>query len=549
MKTAAGWRAGVATDPGLRRSTNEDRVFVDDSAGIFLVVDGVGGQAAGEKAAEIAVQVISRHLPGADGSEQDRVRRAIAAANNEIYRIAQGHPDWRGMACVLTLAFAHDDRITVGHVGDSRLYLAWDGRLRKLTSDHSPVGEREDQGELTESQAMKHPRRHEVFRDVGSRPRESGDDDFIEIRSVPFHPDAAFLLCSDGLTDVVPASEINAIIETYDGDPEGVARQLVDAANQLGGKDNISVVFVAGPEFAGISSRGMREARARHAITRMRRTRARWKTAAGHLIWLLTGVLVGILLWDIVDRVVPRQTAAQTHPSSPLTPAAPVLVGAGDPRAVAQALAAAHPGDTILVQPGQYLGPLELRDGVNLISQKPGQAVIRVDAFAGADPGIAIAAHGVRGGRISGFRVLGDTAAPMTTGLLLDRSTVEVEDLEIAGATDCGVRVEAGSAGVLRANWIHGNNGCGVWIGGESAPRLAGNRISDNGLVSGAERPGVEIHPPAVPVIENNIVTGNGATGFGALPASLENELRRGNIVDGDVASPPAAAGKRRPPG
>ena len=104
------------------------------------------------------------------------------------------------MACVLTLALVEDDRLTIGHVGDSRLYLVWNGAIRKLTSDHSPVGEREDHAELSEQEAMLHPRRNEVFRDVGSVPREPGDDDFIEIRQCRFKPDAAILLCSDGLS-------------------------------------------------------------------------------------------------------------------------------------------------------------------------------------------------------------------------------------------------------------------------------------------------------------------------------------------------------------
>src|SRR5581483_10452524 len=88
-----------------------------------------------------------------------------------IFEEAASNELWRGMACVLTLAVIEGDKVTVGHVGDSRLYLTWNGAIRKLTPDHSPVGEREDAGELTEAEAMAHPRRHEVFRDVGSRRR------------------------------------------------------------------------------------------------------------------------------------------------------------------------------------------------------------------------------------------------------------------------------------------------------------------------------------------------------------------------------------------
>src|ERR1035441_8557036 len=96
--------------------------------------------------------------------------------------IARDSNELRGMACVLTLAVVDSGEVVIGHVGDSRLYLIWNGAIRKLTSDHSPVGEEEDAGELTEEQAMLHPRRNEVFRDVGTRPHEAGDDGFIEIR-------------------------------------------------------------------------------------------------------------------------------------------------------------------------------------------------------------------------------------------------------------------------------------------------------------------------------------------------------------------------------
>jgi serine/threonine protein phosphatase PrpC len=270
MGVTTKWRSAALTDPGRLRAENQDRSFVDDTLGIFLVVDGLGGHAAGEKAAETAVEVIPAALaePGAD--TRQRVRRAIAAANNRICDLAEENQDWRGMACVLTLAVLDDDRIIVGHVGDSRLYLIWNGAMRKLTSDHSPVGEREDRGELSESEAMAHPRRHEVFRDVGTRRRESGDEEFVEMKEFLFKPDAAILLCSDGLSDLITSAEMSEIIDRYDGDADQVARDLVDAANRAGGKDNITVVFVAGSEFLGNDSPQMLEARARHAITRAR---------------------------------------------------------------------------------------------------------------------------------------------------------------------------------------------------------------------------------------------------------------------------------------
>jgi serine/threonine protein phosphatase PrpC len=154
MKTAARWRAGSASDPGLQRTVNEDRVWFDDARGIFLVVDGLGGHAAGEIAASTAVDIVRQNLEPSTKDLEPHIRSVICAANNEIYRLAEENTAWHGMACVLTLAVVRDDQVVVGHVGDSRLYLFWNGKLTKITSDHSPVGEQEDQGLLTEEQAM-----------------------------------------------------------------------------------------------------------------------------------------------------------------------------------------------------------------------------------------------------------------------------------------------------------------------------------------------------------------------------------------------------------
>jgi len=302
VKTAIAWRAAMASDTGQHRAKNEDRVYIDESRGIFVVVDGVGGQAAGEKAAELAAGIIPRELEKTDGPAEQRVRSAITAANNEIYELAETNVDLRGMACVLTLAVAEEDRVTVGHVGDSRLYLVWNGTMKKLTSDHSPVGEREDQGEITELEAMEHPRRNEVFREVGTRPHSPDDAGFIEIRSFPFHPEAALLLCSDGLSDTLTSAEIGGIVDRYDGDPNAIAQLLVDAANEAGCRDNVSVIFVAGPEFIGSASRVMGEARARHATTRARTAPKAWRLWSARLAWFIAGLLLGAAAWAYLVR-------------------------------------------------------------------------------------------------------------------------------------------------------------------------------------------------------------------------------------------------------
>src|SRR6185437_10218364 len=141
-------RSAGRSDMGRVRKNNEDAFHIDPERGIFLVVDGIGGNNAGEKAAEIAVDIIRKRLERQTGATDQRVREAIALANNEIFRAAQSNPDWHGMACVLTVAVLENGDAVIGHVGDSRLYKVRLGGIRKVTPDHSPVGEREDNYEL-----------------------------------------------------------------------------------------------------------------------------------------------------------------------------------------------------------------------------------------------------------------------------------------------------------------------------------------------------------------------------------------------------------------
>ncbi|MGA3025015.1 MAG: protein phosphatase 2C domain-containing protein [Bryobacteraceae bacterium] len=363
MSTVVTWRSATASDPGLRRDRNEDRVWADDARGAWLVVDGLGGHPAGDRAAEIAIQTIPKELAEAGGGVEERVRQAITAANNRIYEAAQADPECHGMACVLTLAVLEGQRITVGHVGDSRLYLVWNGVVRKITPDHSPVGVKEDRGEISELDAMRHPRRNEVFRDAGTRWRTPEEEGFIEVRGFLFHADAAMLLCTDGLSDALTSAEIGAIVDEYDGDAARTAAKLVEAANGAGGVDNISVVFVAGPEFVGSASPRMAEARARHAITRpLGRGWARlwWR----RFPWLLAGLAAGMGSWAALERVtpIPRPPAPHVIPASPET--------------LTKALGAAHAGDTIQLAPGHYRAPVRVPNGVALAGPKTGDAVI-----------------------------------------------------------------------------------------------------------------------------------------------------------------------------
>jgi PPM family protein phosphatase len=305
LSRAGVFDCGAATDTGLLRDSNEDRHWIDPERGIFLVVDGIGGHAAGDLAAEIAVREIQQTFVGQASASQPEhlIRSAITRANNRIYELARQQDAARGMACVLTLALVTDDELILGHVGDSRLYLVWQGAIRKLTADHSPVGEQEDAGELSEREAMRHPRRNQVFRDVGSQPHSPADPGFIDIRRCRFRPDAAILLCSDGLTDQLTAAQIREIITTYSASTEGsagrVARALVEAANEAGGADNTTALFIAGPRFGAPRE----TTRLRLPITKPATPHAvRRRFLTGGLAFLACGLLLGMLVWAVLAR-------------------------------------------------------------------------------------------------------------------------------------------------------------------------------------------------------------------------------------------------------
>lgn len=245
-----GFSGAAGSHPGRLRQKNEDRFELDPQAAFMLVVDGIGGSAAGDVAAGLAADAVRRRMRTVDAPVDVRVQDAIVLANQRILERSALEPELKGMACVLTLAAISGDSLVIGHVGDSRLYKLSAGGIAKLTHDHSPIGDREDRGDLTEIEAMRHPRRNEVFRDVGSQPRQAGDDDFIELFSTSFDADAAVLLCSDGLSDMVTSAEMQRIIRRDVDDPAAVVAGLIDAANAAGGKDNITVVYVQGPDFA-----------------------------------------------------------------------------------------------------------------------------------------------------------------------------------------------------------------------------------------------------------------------------------------------------------
>lgn len=238
------------TDTGIRRRDNQDTFLCtalwSDSRALLAVIDGVGGYAGGDRAAVIARDSIRQYMASPKGDVLSMLREAVVFANNQINRHRQEDLRLSQMCCVLTAAVAdaEAERLYFAHVGDTRLYRFREGQLEKLTSDHSLVGIREDANELTEEEAMHHPRRNEILREVGSIWHRVDDPDFMEWGETDFLPADKLLLCSDGLTDMVRQAQIGTVLEQSSAMPEQV-ETLIRLANEQGGKDNITVVLAA----------------------------------------------------------------------------------------------------------------------------------------------------------------------------------------------------------------------------------------------------------------------------------------------------------------
>src|SRR5687767_11519338 len=510
------------TDAGVQRDVNEDRFHVDLARGLFVVIDGVGGQAAGGKAADVALSMVRERLERETGPVRDRIREAIAIANNEIRRLASTRAEWEGMACVLTLAVVKDGTATFGHVGDTRLYKIREHRIEKITRDHSPVGEREDAGELSESQAMRHPRRNEVYRDVGSEPHAPADADFVDVDEVPFEPEAALLLCTDGLTDLVDASSIARTMRQLAGDPDAVVRALIDAANVAGGKDNVTVVYVEGERFAS-SQRGLSTPIAVPSTApTSRRTRS-------------VRLAIVTLLFAVVGIAVARTPLATLSIPFFSSPAAVPLRSGTDALVVqptgsiAAAIRDAEPGSEIVVEPGEYREQLVLKDGIRVVSRVPRAARIRLPvAVPDAQPIPAILARDVSGAEVVGLAIVGDSATPLAVGIYVKDSAVSIVDVEITGATMAAVDLSGGGASALLASDIRDNPGAALVVRDGASPRIAHNSFQRNAASERAAGTLV-VEAGAAPLFFRNVFLGLSPDSFVTMNSAARQALKDNN--------------------
>ena len=219
---------------GRQRHTNEDRYF--ESPPLFAVADGMGGARAGEVASQIAVDEFAEQADS-KGSPEERLAAIVRSANRKIYELAQSDESRAGMGTTLTAALVSDQEVSLGHVGDSRAYRFRDDELERLTQDHSLVEELMRMGKLSPEDAESDPRRSIITRALGPEP-----DVEVETCTYPAKDGDVYLICSDGLTGMVPEERVAEILRARSSLGQA-AKALVDDANARGGKDNITVLL------------------------------------------------------------------------------------------------------------------------------------------------------------------------------------------------------------------------------------------------------------------------------------------------------------------
>ncbi len=240
------------TDTGRVREHNEDAIGSNSDIGLMVLADGMGGYNAGEVASGIAVQTVTElALSGANREERDDIdphsglmrqsivlRDAVYRANKIIYQTAQSQTHCEGMGTTIVACMFYDNKVSIAHVGDSRAYRLRGGAFEQMTLDHSLLQELVDRGFYSEEEAQRSTNRNYVTRALGVEPTVE-----VEVHEYEVLPDDIYLLCSDGLPDMVEDEDIHLTISTFNASLDVVGQQLIDLANNQGGRDNVSVML------------------------------------------------------------------------------------------------------------------------------------------------------------------------------------------------------------------------------------------------------------------------------------------------------------------
>ena len=240
------------TDTGKVREHNEDTIAGDADIGLLVLADGMGGYKAGEVASGLAVKTIVnmvrehlqrenlRAVDAESGLSRTSIilRDAIHRANKIIYQTAHTQAQCEGMGTTVVAALFFDNKVTIAHVGDSRLYRAQGGKFERITMDHSLLQELVDRGLYSAEEAQRAANKNYVTRALGVEPSVE-----VEIREIPVQKGEIYMLCSDGLSDMIEDEDIHLTINTFSDNLDTVAKQLIQLANDNGGRDNISVLM------------------------------------------------------------------------------------------------------------------------------------------------------------------------------------------------------------------------------------------------------------------------------------------------------------------
>ena len=243
----------IRTDPGMVRGHNEDAVFANPNLGFAILADGMGGYNAGEVASGMATMVLSAELEAAFTArppyEIDResgqtyghlcLKEKVAATNSAIFNTAESQPQYSGMGTTLVAALFYDNRVTVAHIGDSRLYRLRGESFVAITRDHSLLQEQIDSGMISPEEARFSQNKNLVLRALGVDLNVE-----TEIHDYPVQPGDIYLLCSDGLNDMVDDDEIQFALQLRAAHLDLAATQLIQMANDNGGRDNVSVILI-----------------------------------------------------------------------------------------------------------------------------------------------------------------------------------------------------------------------------------------------------------------------------------------------------------------
>jgi len=232
---------GVRSDPGKIRASNEDSYIANPKSAIFLVADGMGGHAAGEIASQLAASAVEEVLSGGDSEfpPQELLQFAVQKANADVFETQRVRPECRGMGSTLTVLVFRGNQYHVAQVGDSRAYLLRSGILNQLTQDHSLVWPLYKSAIISKEDIARHPQKNLITRSIGTQPQVEAD-----LQAGDALAGDVYVLCSDGLTDVLSDQEIQNLLTGNNRNPQELSAMLVDAANAGGGPDNITAIVI-----------------------------------------------------------------------------------------------------------------------------------------------------------------------------------------------------------------------------------------------------------------------------------------------------------------